>query len=257
MHIALQRMRHDCWLLPTVILSNHPAHARFAGEQVPIGRLRAMLEALDANGWLEEVDAIVAGYMPSPEHVTFAAQAFEFVSNRNPQVLRVCDPILGDDPGGLYIDEDSANAVREELLPNADMVTPNRFELEWLTGEKAKRTKKALASAQSLGAHTVLVTSLTGEDVSSLVNLAVDDKTVAATTVPKRKDAPHGVGDLMSALLLGGILDGTSVPEALAAATGRVKAALELSEGSDELKLISSPEWFDAEPWPVETPQST
>ncbi len=256
MRIALQRMRHDCWLLPTVILSNHPAHARFAGEQVPIGRLRAMLEALDANGWLEEVDAVIAGYMPSPEHVTFTAQAFEFVCNRNPEVLCVCDPILGDDPGGLYIDDESANAVREELVPKADIVTPNRFELEWLTGMKARRAKKALASAQSLAAPTVLVTSLTGEDVSSMVNLVVDDKTVAATTVPKRKHAPHGVGDLMSALLLGGILDGAGVSEALAAATGRVQAALELSDGSDELRLVTAPEWFEAEPWPVETPES-
>ncbi|MEM8743046.1 MAG: pyridoxal kinase [Pseudomonadota bacterium] len=256
MRIALQRMKIECWLLPTVILSNHPAHARFAGEQVPVGRMRAMLEALDANGWLEEVDAVIAGYMPSPEHVGFASHAFEFVSKRNPEVLRVCDPILGDDPGGLYIDDDSANAVREELVPNADILTPNRFELEWLTGQAAKRTKTATAAAQGLAPRTVLVTSLTGKDVGSLVNLVVDEKAVAATTVPKRKDAPHGAGDLMSALLLGEILNGKSTQDALGMATARVQAALELSEGADELKLVTAPDWFDVDPWQVETPQS-
>ncbi|MDA7946377.1 MAG: pyridoxal kinase [Hyphomicrobiaceae bacterium] len=254
--IALQRMQHECWLLPTVILSNHPAHARFAGEQVPIGRLRAMLEAMDANGWLEEVDAVVAGYMPSPEHVGFAGQLFEFVGKRNPEVLRVCDPILGDDPGGLYIDDDSANAVREELVPSADILTPNRFELEWLTGSAAKRTKTATAAARDLAPRTVLVTSVTGTDVGSLVNLLVDEKTVTATTVPRRKDAPHGSGDLMSALFLGEVLNGRSTQDALGAATGRVQAALELSGGSDELRLVTAPDWFETEPWPVETPQS-
>lgn len=253
--IALTRMAHDCWILPTVILSNHPEHERFAGEQIPVGRLRAMLEALDANGWLPEVDAVMTGYMPSPEHVTFARQAIDLVKERHSDVLCVCDPILGDDPGGLYVDEDSAAAVREELLPCADILTPNRFELEWLTGTGAKRTKTAMASAQNLAPATVLVTSLAGKDVSSLVNLLVEKKGVAATTVPKRKNAPHGAGDLMAALFLGGVLAGNSAQEALGKATGCVEAALELSEASDELKLASAPEWFDADPWPVETPK--
>jgi len=253
--IALERMGHDFWLLPTVILSNHPAHTRFAGEQVPVGRLRAMLEALDANGWLPDVDAVMTGYMPSPEHAIFARQAIELVKERHSDAICFCDPIIGDDPGGLYVDDDTAAAVREELVPAADILTPNRFELEWLTGAAAKRTKTAMVSAQTLAPAKVLVTSLAGKDVSSLVNLLLEDKAVAATTVPRRKNAPHGAGDLMAALFLGGLLGGSSAQEALGRATGCVEAALEVSEGSDELRLASAPDWFDAEPWSVETPE--
>ena len=254
--IALERMGHDCWLLPTVILSNHPGHTRFAGEQVPVGRLRAMLEALDANGWVEEVDAVLIGYMPSPEHVAFAAQAIETVKKRNPDALCLCDPILGDDPAGLYLDPDTAAAVREDFLPLADILTPNRFELEWLSGVSAKRAKTAAAAALDLAPKTVLVTSLTGKDVSSLVNLLVEEGTLAVTTVPKRKHAPHGPGDLMAALFLGNLLSGESAEDALAKATGGVEVALETSEKADELRLVSMPDWADAEPWPVEEPTS-
>ncbi len=72
--------------------------------------------------------------------------------------------------------------------------------------------------------------------------------------MPKRKDAPHGPGDLMAAILLGNLLSGASAEEALAKATGSVEVALETSESADELRLVSMPDWVDAEPWPVEKP---
>lgn len=250
--IALERMGHDCWLLPTVILSNHPGHARFAGEQVPPGRLRAMVEALEANGWLGDVDAVMTGYMPSAEHVALAASTVELVRESNPDLTFLCDPILGDDPGGLYIDDDVASAIRDELIPLATIATPNRFELEWLSGKSAKRAKTALAPARGLGPATVLVTSLTGEDPKSVVNLLVEEKGSFLSSVPKRKDVPHGPGDLMAALFLGGLLNGSSAPDALGRATAGVEAALDASKGADELRLAASADWAKAESWPVE-----
>lgn len=250
--IALERLGHECWLLPTVILSNHPGHARFAGEQVPVGRLRAMLEAFEANGWLGDVDAVLLGYMPSPEHAGLAAGAVAMVRKAQPGVLCLCDPILGDDPGGLYVDETVAAAVRDELLPVADIATPNRFEFEWLGGKAAKRAATALKSAGDLGPATVLITSLLGQDAQTLVNLLVQGKDAWATSVFRRKDAPHGAGDLMAALYLGHLLNGKDAREALGLATGSVEEALEESEGGDELRLTGSPAWLDADAWPVE-----
>lgn len=250
--IALERKGHECWLLPTVVLSNHPGHERFAGEQVPVGRLRAMFEALQANGWLEDVDAVLLGYMPSVEHVTFVAGAVEAVRKANADVLCLCDPILGDDPGGLYVDDEVAAAVRDEFLPIADIVTPNRFELEWLGGKSAKVVKTAKTLAGKLGPSTVLVTSLTGKDPQSLVNLLISEKEMSGTTVAKRKTAPHGVGDLMAALYLSHILSGASAADALGLATGGVEEALEESDGRDELCLCGPHSWAQADAWPVE-----
>lgn len=250
--IALGRMGHECWLLPTVILSNHPGHVRFAGEQVPPGRLRAMVEALEANGWLGEVDAVMTGYMPSIEHVALAASTVEMVRQSNSDLIYLCDPILGDDPGGLYIDEEIAGAMRDELIPRSQIATPNRFELEWLRGKSAKRVKTATPSAKALGPDTVLVTSLTGEEPKTLVNLLVDKKGAFITSVPKRKDVPRGPGDLMASLFLGGVLNDSSAQDALGSATASVEAALDASKGADELQLFATTEWVDADPWPVE-----
>lgn len=250
--LALERMGHECWLLPTVILSNHPGHARFAGEQVPPGRLRAMLEAIEANGWLGDIDAVMTGYMPSAEHVTLAGTTIEKVRGVNPQAVHLCDPILGDDPGGLYVDEEVATALRDTLLPQADIATPNRFELEWLGATSCKRAKTAAGPARALPPATVLVTSLAGSDPQTMVNLLISDKETWLANVPRRKGAPHGVGDLMAALLLGHLLSGTAAKEALAFATGSVEVALAASEGADELRLAAEPEWLDAQAWPVE-----
>lgn len=252
--IALERQGHECWMLPTVVLSNHPGHPRFAGEQVPVGRLRAMFEALEANGWLGDIDAVLLGYMPSAEHVAFVAGAVEQVRKANPEVLCLCDPIIGDDPGGLYVDEDIAAAIRDTLLPVADITTPNRFELEWLGGKNAKVVKTAKGVAGALGPARVLVTSLRGKDPQSLVNMLASEKELNLTTVSKRKSAPHGVGDLMAALYLSHVLSGKSDAEALGLATGGVEEALEESEGHDELRLCGPQPWADADAWPVEKP---
>lgn len=250
--IALERMGHECWLLPTVILSNHPAHSRFAGEQVPVGRLRAMVEALEANGWLGDIDAVMTGYMPSAEHVAMAASTVELIKQSNSGLTYLCDPIFGDDPGGLYTDEEVASAIRDELIPLSQIATPNRFELEWLSGKSSKRAKTAKEPAKALGPDVVLVTSLTGKEPKTLTNLLTSGKETMQTSVAKRKNAPHGVGDLMAALFLGRQLNGLSAQDALGRATGSVEAALDASKKSDELRLAASADWVDAEPWAVE-----
>ena len=250
--IALQRLGHECWLLPTVILSNHPGHARFAGEQVPPGRLRAMLEALEVNGWLSDVDAVMTGYMPSPEHVALAAATIAKVKQANGKAPYLCDPILGDSPGGLYVDEEVASAIRDELIPLADIATPNRFELEWLSGKKAKRAKTALSTARELGPATMFVTSLTGDAPQNLVNLLADGKGAWQTQVARRKGAPRGVGDLNAALYLGHLLNGSDPQEALGRATAGVEEALDASNGADELRLATATKWASVEDWPVE-----
>jgi pyridoxine kinase len=186
------------------------------------------------------------------EHVALAADTVALVKQSNSELTYLCDPILGDDPGGLYIDEDVASAIRDELIPLSNIATPNRFELEWLSGKSAKRTKTATPQARALGPSCMLVTSLAGEDPKNLVNLLIGEKGASVTSVTKRKNAPHGVGDLMAALFLGALLNGVSEQDALGRATGGVEAALEASKGADELQLATSTEWATAEPWPVE-----
>ena len=93
-----------------------------------------MVDAIDANGWLDGHDAFLAGYMPSAENVSLACKIADRLRRRAAVPRVVVDPILGDDPRRLYVDRDVADAVRDRLVPRADVLTPNAFELGWLTG---------------------------------------------------------------------------------------------------------------------------
>lgn len=249
---ALERRGHEAWLLPTVVLSNHPGHPRCGGEQAPTGRLAAMLDALDANGWLDDVDAVMTGYMPAAEHVAFAASAIRRVRERHAQAMLLCDPIMGDVPGGLYLDESVAHGIRDVLLGGASIATPNAFELGWLTGRNVVDARSARDAAEQLGVNTVLVTSVPGA-ANRIVNLLLSGGRCWLAQVERRSSAPHGTGDLMAALLLAALLEGVDPPSALAGATSGVEAALDASEDRDELRLFGrDAKWASGGEWPVE-----
>ncbi|MFN0218366.1 MAG: hypothetical protein ACKVP4_06085 [Hyphomicrobium sp.] len=117
----------DVIALPSILLSSHFGHAHTAGRAIAPADFEAMIAALEDDGALHEVDAVLTGYMPTAAHVTGARRAIETVRQRNPDALVLVDPIMGDDPGGLYVDEASAAALAVDLVPIADVLTPNRF----------------------------------------------------------------------------------------------------------------------------------
>lgn len=239
---ALQRLGHDVWALPTVVLSSHPGHAHVAGHRTPPETLAAMIEALEANGWLKGIDAVLTGYLPSAEHVRVAAEAIERVRDQVRRLVVLVDPVLGDHPKGLYIEEGAARAIRERLLPLASLATPNRFELEWLSGRQVTDAADAEAAAQRLAVPTVLATSVPGSSADKLANVLVTPRGTSIEEVERREHAPHGTGDLLSGLLLGHILKGEAASIALAKAVRGVEAVLARSERADELQLVASQE---------------
>lgn len=233
---------------PTVILSNHPGHAACAGSRVAVDHLQAMLDALDQNGWLSDVDAILTGYFPSPEDVAFAASAIQRVRRLNPRVQVWCDPVIGDDPRGLYVPNDVAEGVRDRLLPLSDCITPNRFELQWLSGRAVTNQADAVDAARALGASLTLVTSVpAGEGV--IANIAVTPTEAWSTTSALREAVPHGTGDALAAAFLAARSAGRPVPEALGAASGAIDTIVAASLGRDELQLVQARDaWTTAPP---------
>jgi pyridoxine kinase len=101
---ALQALGHAVLEIPTILLSNHPGHAHVAGTRIDPQTLTAMVSALAANGWLTGLDAVLTGYLPTPAHVDFAAATVARLRALNGArpVVYLCDPVLGDDPKGLY-----------------------------------------------------------------------------------------------------------------------------------------------------------
>jgi pyridoxine kinase len=246
-----QRLGFETIALPTVLLSNRPDYAHCAGERLSADRLDEMLVALESNGFLDGIDAIFTGYLPSAEHVALAARWISKLKTQQPDIVYCCDPIMGDEPDGLYIAEEAAVALRDQLLPQADIVTPNRFELGWLTKRAIVTPKDALEAARVLGC-LVLATSTPCDGNGALANLAATSDEAWQAITMLRDAVPHGTGDLIAALFLAHFLIKRSAKEALALAAAGLETVIEASMGRDELMLIATQDaWANPTPWPV------
>jgi pyridoxine kinase len=246
---ALQALGHEVVALPTVVLSNHPGYRSHAGEETAPEMLDRMFESLEANGWLAGIDAVLTGYLPTAAHVEMARDAIERIRAANPALLYICDPVFGDDPEGLYLDEETAEAIREHLLPLADVATPNRLELAWLAGEPVDDPDSAVRAARALEVPTVLATSTpAGKD--RLATLLVGSSLARACYVDRHPAAPHGTGDLLAALYLGHSLNGADPEAGLARTVAAVAASIVASSGGDELPLAAA-RWAQAQPLPM------
>ncbi|MEX5730004.1 pyridoxine kinase [Rhodovulum iodosum] len=242
---ALQALGHATTQLPTTLLSNHPGWPHVAAHPMPPDEIGAMLDALEANGWLSGLDACLVGYLPTAGHVDLAAETIGRLRRaaRPPRV--VVDPILGDLPKGLYIPHAAAAAIRDRLVPLADVLTPNRFELGWLTGADAATMAEAQAAASAMVARTgaeVFVTSPPFGPAETGI-LALTGTGIRALRTPLRADVPHGVGDVFSALIAAGL----PVERAL----GHLDALIVASLGAPHLKIAeAAPVWTTAPPCP-------
>jgi pyridoxine kinase len=221
--------------VPTVLLSNHPGHGAPVRQVTTAGTIEAMLETLAGHGWLDRLAGVMTGYFVDVAQVEVAAAAIERLKRANPGLVYLCDPILGDDAPGLYVPEAVAGALRSRLLPLADVITPNRFELTWLTGADVTGPASVVPAARSL-ARLCLATSVPIGD-AGLANMLVGRDSAWLVETARRAQAPHGTGDLLSGLFLGHLLGGREDREALALAVGAVEAVLEASRGSAALDL--------------------
>ena len=235
---ALRAFGHEVWPLPTVILSNHPGHGAASGMAVPAENIKSMLDQLDAFNWLSACDAVMSGYFRDATQCHVVAELVARLKKDNPDLIYCCDPVLGDDPAGLYVAEGIAVAVRDELLPLADLVIPNRFELEWLSGMAAGDAESAMAASRRLGICDVVATSIPDGD-GVIANLWVTRTAAMKASVRQVEGAPHGIGDLVSALILARKLAGDTPERALGLVTAIAAHVLAASRGRDELDLIA------------------
>lgn len=252
---ALHMLGHEVIALPTVILSNHPGHPHVAGFRVNPADLLKMADALDANDRLTSVETVLTGYLPSPDHVAAARAIFERVKAHNPAAELLCDPVLGDDPKGLYIDEAAAIALRDNLLPLAAVAFPNRFELQWLSGKPVADAAQAVSAARALPCPTTIATSIpqTGDDGRRLLaTIEITSQSAGACLSTHRDRVPNGTGDLLAGLYAAD----RSLPNAVA----RIDHVIRLSESKPELALIeAAATWRNCPPavvFPVSTQTS-
>lgn len=235
---ALETLGHPVWAVPTIILPWHTGHSRTDRIVPEVHQFKQLMEDLERAPWLGEVGAVLTGYMGNAEQPKAAAQLIKAIKARNPHALYLCDPVIGDEEG-LYVPEATAAAIRDELLPLADIATPNRFELGWLSGVTAENNEKLMEAALDLGPDRMLVTSSFGMLSGSTGNLLVTQDQAFMAEHRYVEGPTNGMGDLTAALFLARILDGVTDEKALQSTTASVFEIMvrAAKRGADELML--------------------
>lgn len=235
---ALETLGFPVWAVPTVILPWHPGHSRATRIVPPADQFAALLADLERAPWLDEVDAVLSGYLGDPVQAEAVASLVKAVKARKPGALFVCDPVMGD-AGGLYVPEATAIALRDVLIPLADIATPNRYELEWMTGAALPDIASTIAAALDLGPSTMLVTSAPAMMASGTGNLLLDARHALLAEHRLIDRPPNGLGDLTAAVYLARVLASQPPDKALQSTTATVYEILARTarRGGDELQL--------------------
>jgi pyridoxine kinase len=246
---VLERLGHDVWPVNTVAFSNHPAHGGFAGRVVPAGEVADLLDGLAARGILGRCDAVLSGYLGDPETGAVVAKAVSRVRAANPDALYCCDPVIGEVGRGVYVRPGVPEAFRDRLVPMADMITPNPFELGLLSGRPPATLEAACAAARALlapagqrggGPHLVVATGLRLADApGELLILAATPDETWVVRHPRRIVRVWGTGDAFAALFLGVYLGARDPRAALEHTVAALDGILAIAEttGADELPL--------------------
>lgn len=245
----LQRLGVTVLPVHTVLFSNHTGHPTWRGPLVPAADVSEIITGIDERGALTTTDAVLSGYLGSAEVGDVVLDAVNRTRRRNPEAVFLADPVMGDRDTGLYCRDEIPEFFREHVVPAADIMTPNLFELEQLTGGSLHGLDDVVAAAEELrrrGPAVVLVTSVVLDDAPDglLRMLAVDEEGTWVVETPVLHRRFVGTGDLTAALFLAHWLTGGDTAEALGATASAVYSVLERTDvmGEEELQLVAAQE---------------
>jgi pyridoxine kinase len=240
----LQRLGCETWSLNTVAFSNHTGYEKWRGDTVPASEIAALFEGIAELGVLPRCDAVLSGYLGEPETGPVLLDIVARVKGANPHALFCCDPVMGDVGLGYYVRAGIPEFYRDRALALADVVTPNRFELEWLMGgavSSLAEAGNAAAALQQRGPGIVLATSLETAP-GRVAAVAAGPDGVWAVETPRLPIEATGCGDAVAALFLGWLLKGKPLPEALAATIAAIYGVIEatMRSATRELALVAA-----------------
>jgi pyridoxine kinase len=244
---ALQRLGVEVWPINTVQLSNHPGYGAWTGRVFDAGMVRELADGVAKRGAFEACDGVVSGYVGTPAIGEAILATVRQVKSANPAACYCCDPVIGDVGRGIYVASGVPEFLRDHAVPSADVVTPNQFELDQLSGRPSTTLREAIAAIEALhalGPRVVLVTSLhTAETPPDAVDLMVSDPQGRfRLRTPRLPLALNGAGDAIAALFFAHLLRTGSAAEALSRATSSVFGILRhtAQAGAREMLLIEA-----------------
>ncbi|HEX5429397.1 MAG TPA: pyridoxal kinase PdxY [Pedococcus sp.] len=245
----LQRLGVEVWPVATVVFSNHTGYGEWRGPLLPADDVRAVIRGVEERGAFPGVDAVLSGYQGGEDIGDVILDTVARVKAANPAAVYTCDPVMGNAKSGCFVHPAIPVLLRERVVPKADIITPNQFELGFLTGTEPRTVQETLASvdlAREMGPSTVLVTSVERPDApeDTIEMMAVTDEGAWIVQTPRLPLKANGSGDVTAALFTAHLLS-TGQPEvALARTASSVFDLLQttLASGERELQLVQSQE---------------
>lgn len=265
----LQRLGFDVWPVHSLQFSNHLGYSDWSGEVFATEQVAEVLKGIERRGVFPDCQAVLSGYLGTAELGNAVIETVTAVKRANPNALFLCDPVMGDEDTGIYVQPEIPDFMRLEAVRSADIITPNLFELGLLSGRDVHDQRTAHSAARQLlkdnrtDLKVVMVTSI---PVKSAQNdrkerigiLVVTRESAHLATTPKLNFGPlvKGTGDVIAALFLGGFLrSGRDAGKALQGAMAALFGVIEETHRRDATELclvaaqdkIATPDLNDVE----------
>lgn len=247
----LQRQGHEVMPVFTVVFSNHTGYGDWTGPMLTGRDVRELVEGIDARGALEDTELVLSGYQGGADIGDAILDAVALTKERNPSAIYACDPVLGSALKGCFVNPEVQELIRDRVVPKADLITPNQFELGFLTGTDPHSLEETLESVDLVresGPSAVLVTSVMRPDApeDTIEMLAVTDDGAWIVQTPLLPFRANGSGDVTAALFASSYVETGDARLALEKTAASVFQLLEetLASGERELQLVEAQEAY-------------
>lgn len=243
----LQRIGVEVMPVYTVNFSNHTGYGAWRGPLISPDDVRDVIAGIEDRGAFPEIDVILSGYQGSEGIADVILDTVARIKAANPDAVYSCDPVMGNAKSGCFVAPAIPVLLRDRVVPAADLITPNQFELGYLTGTEPGSIESTLESvdlARGSGPRTVLVTSVERPDREdgTIEMLAVDDRGAWIVQTPLLPMKANGSGDVTAALFTAHYRRTGDAADALARTASSVFDLLENTHasGERELQLVES-----------------
>jgi len=233
----------EVWPIHTVQFSNHTQYSQgWKGRAFSADDINQLVTGIDNIGKLSDCQAVLSGYQGSAEQCQAIINTVNTVKQQNPKALYVCDPVMGDPEKGCILADGITEQLINEVMPIADVIVPNQFELTQFTGMEINNLEQAKAACQkalSMGPKMVLVKHLHSIADDTFTMMLATESGCYITQRPHLEfdKQPVGVGDLISALFTGGLLNGLTEVSAFEHATNACYGVLKETHHRQEWEL--------------------
>ncbi|MDZ8276008.1 pyridoxal kinase PdxY [Microbacterium aquimaris] len=247
----LQRIGVEVLPVYTVTFSNHTGYGQWRGPMISPDDVREVIRGVQERGAFGDIDVVLSGYQGGEGIADVILETVEQVKVANPSAVYACDPVMGNAKSGCFVAPAIPVLLRERVVPAADIITPNQFELGFLTGTEPSDLESTLAAAdaaRAMGPRTVLVTSVERPDrpEGTIEMMAVTDDGAWIVQTPRIPMKANGSGDVTAALFTAHLRRTGDAADALARTTSSVFALLSMTHesGQRELQLIQAQEHY-------------